>query len=201
LNQAQFYERLSRYKMIASVKEAKWLEQAAEAEVSAVVLSVGNIGVIKRYVDFFKAHDLPVFLHLERIGGISYDREGVAFLAQYVKPSGIVTTRNTLIKLAKKQGLLTIQRLFLVDSDSIKSGLQSVRETQPDAVEIMPALLPECIQAYRQELDLPIITGGLIRKREQMEVALRHGAIAVSVGSHPLWKENLTDETMPLPSV
>lgn len=201
MDQAAFYERLTRYKIIASVKEPKSLEKAAEARVSAAVLSIGNIGSIKRYVDFFKTHAMPVFLHVDRIGGISHDREGVAFLAQYVKPAGIVTTRNTLIKLAKKQGLLTIQRLFLVDSDSIKSGLQSVQETQPDAVEIMPALLPEFIQEYRRELELPIIAGGLIRKREQMEQALRHGAIAVSVGDHRLWKENLTDETIQLPSV
>jgi glycerol uptake operon antiterminator len=193
MNQTEFYARLAQFKMIASVKEAKLLEKAAEARVSAVVLSIGNIGVIKSYVDFFKKHQLPVFLHLERIGGISYDREGVAFLAQYVKPTGIVTTRNTLIKLAKKQGLLTIQRLFLVDSDSIKSGLLSVQETHPDAVEIMPALLPEFIEEYRREIDVPIITGGLIRKREQMTEALRYGAVAVSVGTHSLWKEDLSD--------
>lgn len=199
MNQAEFYERLARQKLIASVKEPKYLEKAAEAQASAVVLSIGNIGVIKRYVDFFKMHGVPVFLHLERIGGISYDREGVAFVAHYVRPDGIVTTRNTLIKLAKKQGLLTIQRLFLVDSDALRSGLQSVQDTQPDAVELMPALLPEVIAEYRQELgETPIIAGGLIRKREQMVQALQHGAVAVSVGSHSLWKESFADVSMPV---
>ena len=125
-----------------------------------------------------------------QIGGISYDREGIAFLAHYVKPDGIVTTRNTLVKLAKKQGLLTIQRLFLVDSDSLKSGLLSIQDTQPDAVELMPALLPEYIEEFRSMIDTPIIAGGLLRKREQMEVVLQHGATAVSVGSPSLWKES-----------
>ena len=112
MNATEFLARLDHYKLIASVKEAKYLEKAAEANLSAVVLSIGNIGVIKGYVDFFKSRDIPVFIHLERVGGISYDREGIAFLSHYVKPDGIVTTRNTLIKLAKKQGLLTIQRHF-----------------------------------------------------------------------------------------
>lgn len=195
MTQAEFYARLELYKMIASVKEAKYLEKAAEANLSAAVLSIGNIGVIKGYVDFFKSQKIPVFLHLERIGGISYDREGVAYIAQHVKPDGIVTTRNTLVKLAKKQGLLTIQRLFLVDSDALKSGLQSVQETQPDAVELMPALLPEFIEEYRRLLDIPIIAGGLIRKSEQMVEALHHGATAVSVGSPPLWKESFVDDS------
>ncbi|MGG1658935.1 glycerol-3-phosphate responsive antiterminator [Brevibacillus sp. NRS-1366] len=194
MNQTEFRARLAKIKLIASVKEAKYLEKAAEANLSAAVLSIGNIGVIKGYVDFFKSREIPVFLHLERIGGISYDREGIAFLAHYVKPDGIVTTRNTLVKLAKKQGLLTIQRLFLVDSDSLKSGLQSVQDTQPDAVELMPALLPEYIEEYRNVLDTPIIAGGLLRKREQMEEVLQHGATAVSVGSPSLWKESFIDD-------
>lgn len=194
MNQTEFHDRLAQIKLIASVKEAKYLEKAAEANVSAAVLSIGNIGVIKGYVDFFKSREMPVFLHLERIGGISYDREGIAFLAHYVKPDGIVTTRNTLVKLAKKQGLLTIQRLFLVDSDSLKSGLQSVQDTQPDAVELMPALLPAYIEEYRSVLDTPIIAGGLLRKREQMEEVLQHGATAVSVGSPSLWKESFIDD-------
>ncbi|WP_103104725.1 glycerol-3-phosphate responsive antiterminator [Brevibacillus reuszeri] len=194
MNQAEFRARLAQTKLIASVKEAKHLEKAAEANLSAAVLSIGNIGVIKGYVDFFKSREIPVFLHLDRIGGISYDREGIAFLAHYVKPDGIVTTRNTLVKLAKKQGLLTIQRLFLVDSDSLKSGLQSIQDTQPDAVELMPALLPEYIEEFRSMIDTPIIAGGLLRKREQMEVVLQHGATAVSVGSPSLWKESFIND-------
>ncbi|MED1952174.1 glycerol-3-phosphate responsive antiterminator [Brevibacillus centrosporus] len=198
MNATEFLARLDHYKLIASVKEAKYLEKAAEANLSAVVLSIGNIGVIKGYVDFFKSRDIPVFIHLERVGGISYDREGIAFLSHYVKPDGIVTTRNTLIKLAKKQGLLTIQRHFLVDSDALKSGLQSIQETQPDAVELMPGLLPEFLEEYRSMLDTPIIAGGLIRKREQMERVLQHGATAVSVGSPSLWKESFVHDSRPI---
>ncbi|GAA4720152.1 glycerol-3-phosphate responsive antiterminator [Brevibacillus fulvus] len=201
MDQAAFYERLQHYRMIASVKKPNTLERALAANVSAAVLSIGNIGVIKHYVNLFKNCQMPVFVHLERIGGISFDREGIAFLAQYVKPTGIVTTRNTLIKLAKKEGMLTIQRLFLIDSDSIVSGLQSVQETQPDAVEIMPALLPEYIGRFSSELNQPIIAGGLIRERAQMLAALDKGAVAVSVGTHQLWKECLTDESTQISAI
>nr|WP_236871118.1 glycerol-3-phosphate responsive antiterminator [Brevibacillus laterosporus] len=172
-----------------------------EAPISAVVLSIGNLGTMKRYVDLFQSHQIPVFLHMERMGGISYDREGMAYLGENVRPTGIVTTRNTLIKLAKKHGMLTIQRLFLVDSDSLKSGIHSIQETQPDAVEIMPALLPEYIIEYRNSLQQPILAGGLITKREQMVTALQHGAIAVSLGNHQLWKENMGNEELQLSSI
>ncbi|WP_207724780.1 glycerol-3-phosphate responsive antiterminator [Thermanaerosceptrum fracticalcis] len=194
INKAQFYQRLASIKKIAAIKEPKYLEKALEAELSAVVLSIGNIAVIKRYVDLFKRSNFPVFLHIERIGGISHDKDGVDFIAHYVKPVGIVSTRNNLIIQAKKQGLLTIQRLFLVDSDAVKSGLQSIQETQPDAVEFMPALVTDYIAEFRKEIDLPIIAGGLIRTKDQMREAIRHGATAVSMGNCQLWKEDLNYE-------
>lgn len=191
MNKDFFYERLSRVKKIASVKEPKNIEKALDSDLGAIVLSIGNIAVIKRYVDLFKAQDFPIFLHIERLGGISQDREGIDFLAHYVKPTGIVSTRNILIKEAKKQGLLTIQRLFLIDSDALKTGLQSAKETQPDAVELMPGVLPDIITEFRNEIEVPIIAGGLIRNKEQMLRAVRHGAVAVSVGNYRLWKEHL----------
>lgn len=193
MTREEFYKRLVKVKKIASVKEPKFIEEALRAELSAVVLSIGNIGVIKRYVDLFKSGGFPVFLHIERLGGISHDREGIDFLAHCVKPDGVVSTRNSLIKEAKKQGLLTIQRLFLVDSDAMKTGMQSVQETQPDAVELMPALLPQVIQEFGKKTDIPVIAGGLLRNRDQMAEAVRHGAVAVSMGNCRLWKEKLEE--------
>lgn len=192
--QSQFYDRLINIKKIAAIKEPKYLEKALEVELSAVVLSIGNIGVIKTYVDLFKSLNFPVFLHMERIGGISQDKEGINFIANYIKPTGIVSTRNNHIIEAKKHRLLTIQRVFLVDSDAIKSGLQSVKNTQPDAIELMPALVTELIAEFRQQVLPPIIAGGLIRTREQMIEAIKHGATAVSMGNYQLWRENLSNE-------
>lgn len=150
MDRTEFYTRLTASRKIASIKDERLLEKALTADVGSVVLSVGNVGNIARYVQLYKAQGIPVFVHAERIGGMSQDKEGVAFLARCVKPDGIVTTRHSLIKQAKKQGLLTVQRFFLVDSDAMTAILQSVRETEPDAVEIMPALLPAFIAEFSQ---------------------------------------------------
>ncbi len=187
MKQNEFYKRLEHYRIIASVKNFKSMDKALGSQIGAAVLSIGNIGVIKQYVDLFKMRGIPVFIHMERIGGISCDREGITFLAQYVKPDGIVTTKNSLIKIAKKLDLLAIQRVFLIDSESIGSGILSVQEAGPDAVELMPALLPEFIQVYKKEVGCPIIAGGLIASRDQMNSAVENGAIAVSIGNRNLW--------------
>lgn len=194
-----FNRRLTEDRLIASIKDPKSLDQFLETNIQSAFLLTGNISVIKRYVDLLKKHNRFVFLHIEKIPGISYDREGLKFIARYVKPTGIVTTKSSLIQLAKKEGLLTIQRLFLVDTDAVKNGLQTVNEIQPDALEIMPALLPEMIMKLRKETACPIITGGLIHNQSQIDDALQSGAVAVSTGRPWLWKaqqkQKLTQNT------
>ncbi|PGT82255.1 MULTISPECIES: glycerol-3-phosphate responsive antiterminator [Bacillaceae] len=184
----EFAKRLKEDQVIASIKDPKSLDQFLNTNIQSAFLLTGNISVIKRYVDLLKKNNRFVFLHIEKIPGISYDREGLKFIAKYVKPTGIITTKSSLIQLAKKEGLLTIQRLFLVDTDAVKNGLQTVNDIQPDALEIMPALIPDMISKLRRETNLPIITGGLIQNQLQIEAALESGAVAVSTGRPWLWK-------------
>ncbi|MFI8685896.1 glycerol-3-phosphate responsive antiterminator [Rossellomorea sp. NPDC077527] len=186
--QEEFIRRLEHDRLIASIKDPKSLDQFLESNIQCAFLLAGNISVIKRYVDLLKKHNRFVFLHIEKIPGISYDREGLKFIANYVQPTGIVTTKSSLIQLAKKEGLLTIQRLFLVDTDAVKNGLKSVNEIQPHALELMPALIPEMIVKVKRRTNLPIITGGLIRHQKHIDAALESGAMAVSTGKPPLWQ-------------
>ncbi|WP_213528529.1 glycerol-3-phosphate responsive antiterminator [Paenibacillus cisolokensis] len=98
--------------MIASVKEAKHIEIALayREKLGGVFLLTGHIGVVRNYVELYKSHRLPVFLHLEKIGGLSTDYYGLDYLAKTVKPDGIVTTKTNVVKTAKKMGLIAIQR-------------------------------------------------------------------------------------------
>ncbi|WP_404406263.1 glycerol-3-phosphate responsive antiterminator [Jeotgalibacillus malaysiensis] len=183
-----FLERLKESQVIASIKEPKQLEAFIETDIQAAFLLLGNLTVIKRYVDFLKEHDRDVFLHIEKIPGISYDREGLKFIARHVQPTGIVTTKPSLVAAAKKEGLIAIKRLFLIDSDALKNGLESAEQVQPDFLELMPGVVPHLIEHVKKKTDIPIITGGLIQNRRQMEKAIERGATAVSTGRTHLWK-------------
>lgn len=193
LHRDQFIRYIEEDRLIVSVKEARHLEKALASPARVIFLLTGNIGVVKRYVQLFQQEGKLVFLHMEKIGGLSCDKEGMHFLSSYLKPTGIVSTKNSMIKLANRLGLLTIQRLFLIDHDALHHGLQSVEENQPDAVEVMPALLPSYLDYLRSKTEYPLITGGLIQNQEQMKLALCHGAKAVSTGTPVLWKELPTD--------
>ncbi|MCL6616812.1 MAG: glycerol-3-phosphate responsive antiterminator [Anoxybacillus ayderensis] len=175
-------------KFIATIKHPKHIEQFLKTNWKTVLLQTGTISVIKRYVELLKAHDRYVFVHVEKIPGISYDKEGLQFLSKFVQPHGIVSTKSTLIQLAKKEKLWTIQRLFLVDTDAVETGLQVVQQVTPDALEVMPGIVPDMIERLAQQVNIPIITGGLIQNRDQMVQALKKGAQAVSTGNPLLWK-------------
>lgn len=192
----EFTKRLEEDQVIASIKDPKSLDQFLNTDIQMAFLLTGNISVIKRYVDLLKKNNRFVFLHIEKIPGISYDREGLKFIAKYVKPTGIITTKSSLIQLAKKEGLLTIQRLFLVDTDAVKNGLQTVNDIKPDALEVMPALIPDMISKLKRDTNLPIITGGLVQNQLQIEAALESGAVAVSTGRPWLWKIRKEDKAL-----
>lgn len=179
--------------IIISVKEAKHLEKALDSKKHIVFLLTGNISVLKTYVDVLKKNDSQVFLHLEKIGGLHCNREGLEFIANHIQPTGIISTKNNVIKEAKKLNLITIQRVFLIDTDALKQGIKSILETRPDAVEIMPARIPTMVKKIQAETNIPIISGGLLENKEQMLVMLGHGARAVSTGNPMLWKERIRD--------
>lgn len=191
---AEFFSNLKRYKKIGSVKEPKSIELSLEVELSGVFLLTGDIGLVKRYVDLYKKHHVPIFLHLDKISGLSSDGHGLKFVANYVKPTGIISTRSTLIKLAQKYNLLAIQRLFLIDTDAVNHGIESIKTCKPDIVELMPARVPEMIQVLSEQVNVPIITGGLISTKEHMIEPLKYGASAVSTSNPTLWRVDLENE-------
>ncbi|MFB9326393.1 glycerol-3-phosphate responsive antiterminator [Paenibacillus aurantiacus] len=184
-----FYDRLAANRMIASIKEPKHIEVALRHRhiLSGVFLLTGHIGVLKGYVDLFNEHGLPVFLHLEKIGGLSTDHHGLDYLAKTIKPAGIITTKTTVVRTAKKMGLITIQRFFLVDSEGLDNIAKSLSQTEPDIVELMPARIPEMIGLVKTFTDLPIITGGLLYETEHAHQCLKHGATAISASKPELW--------------
>ncbi|TCI63249.1 glycerol-3-phosphate responsive antiterminator [Exiguobacterium sp. SH0S2] len=187
---------IGREKMIASIKSPKQLEKFLQSDVTTTFLMMGTLSTLDRYVTHLKRENRTVFLHAERINGISLDRDGIDYLAKRVGADGIVTTKASVIQHAKRAGLMTVQRLFLVDSDAVTSGIKLANEQQPDALELMPGLIPSVIEHVAGSVSLPIVTGGMIRKPIEVHQALSHGAFAVSTGDERLWASHATKEGM-----
>ncbi|MGN8648195.1 glycerol-3-phosphate responsive antiterminator [Gracilibacillus sp. HCP3S3_G5_1] len=183
-------ESLKENKMVAALKESKYIEKTIKYKhnLSAVLLMTGTILTVKRYVDFIQSNGLPVILHVEKIGGLDMDKDGIDFVKKYVKPAAIVTTNQGIIKRAKKAGLFVVQRVFLIDTDVYLHLVRDPDNIQADLIEVMPSRAPDIIEKLSKVSPVPIITGGLLSLPEHAKSALEHGAIAVSTSNPDMWK-------------
>ena len=172
---------------IAAVQNEHDLSRAIEGEPNIIFLLTGSIFNIKELVDRVKAANKHVFLHMEFIEGIAADKSGVAYVARNIAPTGIISTRSSLIRVAKEMNLMAIQRIFLIDRNAVIKGIRVIEQSLPDAVEVMPGLMPRVIREMTDLTPLPIIAGGLIDTKKEIGDALAAGALAVSVGTSDLW--------------
>ena len=100
----------------------------------------------------------------------------------------IISTKNNLLKAAKSFGMLTVQRVFLIDSLSIGTAIKASQMINPDAVEIMPGIMPRITKQISSSLEVPVIVGGLFSYVEEINLALENGALGVSTSSKLLWR-------------
>lgn len=173
--------------VIAAVRDEDDLENAVKSKAKIIFILFGDIlnipDISKKLLD----NNKKVFIHLDMIGGLKADQAGVKFIKKYVNPCGIITTKAANIKYGNQQGLITIQRMFIVDSLSFKTGIKSLKEACPNAIEVMPGVSADIIKRIREKVNLPIIAGGLVSQKSDIYNALDAGAVAVSTTCRKLW--------------
>jgi len=148
----------------------------------------GTIFDLPKIVDLACRHEKVVFADIDLIKGAGKDAAGIRYLAKESRVQGIITTKSNLISSAQKEGLSSIQRIFLLDSESLTGGLSVVEKSKPDAVEILPGLiLPKIMDRIRSVTAIPIIAGGLITKKEEVKEVLSSGAVGISTTSPHLF--------------
>ncbi|KZE39246.1 transcriptional regulator [Brevibacillus parabrevis] len=172
---------------IIAATEQDRLKEALDSTACAILLMYGKLTRLMEEAEAISQSEKPIFLHTDLMNGLSNDKESFRFLSSYIKPTGIVTTKGPMIRAAKKEGMLTIQRVFLIDTTSLTTTIKNVQENQPDAIEIMPGIAPSIISYIKDHLSQPIILGGLIWNLQQVEEALASGADAVSLSRPEMW--------------
>lgn len=177
--------------IIASVHNEEDLQCALTSQANIVFLLTGNLMTTADYVKELRQAGKEVFIHLDFIDGVSNSRSALEFVAKFWNPTGIITTKGHIIKTAKEAGLMTIQRIFLLDGNAVTKGIEMVRSSRPDAVEIMPGIIPKVIDKLSRKLEYPIIAGGLISEVSEVHEALEAGALAISSGNPKMWQLDL----------
>jgi glycerol uptake operon antiterminator len=174
--------------IIAALHNNDSLADAVASPAKAIFLLSGNILQIADVVNNLKCSGKKVFVHVDLIDGLGKDIASVDYIKQRIKPHGILSTRSNLLKHGKEIGLITVQRLFLLDSRALNSGVDIIKSYHPDFVEVLPGIIPRGIEELKKRVHQPIIAGGMITLKEDVIQAIKAGALAVSTSKKELWQ-------------
>lgn len=148
----------------------------------------GTIFDLPDIVEQARRYKKLVFVDIDLVKGVGKDAPGIRFLVKESRVDGIITTHSNLIRSAKQEGMASIQRIFVLDSESLKGGLRAIEKSNPDALEVLPGLiLPKIIKKIGAITSLPAIAGGLITREEEIDEILASGAVGVSTTSSHLF--------------
>lgn len=173
--------------IIPAIKSAKSLEMFCKSDKKYGVFLETHIGQISAWITLSKKYNKQVLVHHDLIQGLTSDDAAVEFVCQKLKPYGIISTKPSVINKAKQQKCKTILRIFLLDSVALTKAIKQIHYCQPDAVEILPGLMPDMMALIHEQTNIPIIAGGLITKNCHMEQALASGVMCVTTSHHELW--------------
>lgn len=170
--------------VIAAVKDRNF-EEAINSPAEVIFLLGGNIMNVEERIKAAHNKGKYIFIHIDLTDGIGKDRAGIAFLAS-LKCDGIISTKASIIRMAKENGLITVQRFFAYDSQGVDGINDILANSNPDIIEIMPGVIGKIIERFANS-SIPLISGGLIETKAEVTAALGLGAFAVSTGKAELW--------------
>ncbi|HHT90522.1 MAG: glycerol-3-phosphate responsive antiterminator [Bacillota bacterium] len=182
-----FRSGLAQKPIIAGLKGVDYAPLTAEAGIKVCFYLTGHIFELRELAKLCKEQNQMLFAHVDLIGGIAKDTHGMQVLASEVGIDGVLTTKGYLVTAAQKAGLLGIQRLFMLDSEALKTGLRMVDSSRPDAVEILPALILPSVRDRLPSKLPPMIAGGLVETRDELDRVLQPPVLAVSTSRVELW--------------
>jgi len=172
--------------IIAAVKNEAEFQAALASDVKLIFHLVPNIMTLQDNIKQAHSSGKSLFIHLDLAEGIAKDKFGV----KYVKAlgvDGIITTRASIVKFAKEEKLFTVQRFFILDSRSVEAIFETLKSSKPDMIEIMPGVVPKIISRLKERLTIPVIAGGLIETKDEVQAIFNSGANGVSTGKTNLW--------------
>lgn len=179
--------RLRELPVVPAVRSLEDVEEARRRGAAAIFFFKGDVFGLREALARCGDSGIPVYVHLDLVEGVGKDAAGIRLLRE-LGAAGVVSTRGPLLREARAAGLLAIHRVFMVDSEALRTGTAAVRASEPDLVEVLPGLaVPYVIRELRAAVPHPVIGAGLVTQPEQVAVILRSGAVGVSASARRLW--------------
>ena len=177
--------RLECFPIIAAIRDNRW-RQALASPAEILFYLDANILTVRDRIRQAHTAEKTVFVHLDLAEGIGKDKSGLQYLME-CGVDGIISTRASIIRAARELGLLTVQRIFALDSPGMNTVHEMLHAGNPHFMEIMPGVIPKIVQRF-SDGEVPVIAGGLIETKAEITAALSSGAMAISTGCPQLWE-------------
>ena len=173
--------------VLPAVKEEACLPLAASAPAEVVFLLGGDLLTIPNWIAAMHHAGKSAVVHLDLVAGLSTREVAVDWL-RLQGADGIISTRPHLIRRGRELGLLTVLRVFAIDSKAVGNLTKETAAAGPDVIEILPGTLPKVISRLSTQLRVPLIAGGLMTEKSDLMAALGAGALCVSTSDPVLWE-------------
>jgi glycerol uptake operon antiterminator len=178
---------LKEHPIIAAVKNESQLKACLSSNSQVIFILFGDICNIERIVRTVKSANKLAIVHIDFVGGLSNEDITIQYISEHTKLDGIISTKANLLKSAHEKGLITVQRVFMIDSIAFKNVENHIKHGYADFLEILPGVMPKVIKSIATNYKIPIIAGGLILDAEDVNASLESGAVAVSTTNETIW--------------
>lgn len=173
--------------VLPAAKDEDALPRALRCESRVVFLLGGDLLSIRRWIDLTHEAGKQAAVHLDLVGGLAPREVAVDWLQQQ-GADGIISTRPHLIRRGRELGLLTVLRVFAIDSKAVGNLQKETEMVTPDVIEILPGTLPRVIERLSKKIPVPLIAGGLMTDKSDIVSALQAGALCASTSDEELWE-------------
>jgi glycerol uptake operon antiterminator len=175
-------------KVLPAIRKIEDVEKMMSSNYEYLVILDLHVSRLKPIFQMAKANHKKLIIHMDLIHGLKSDEYSTEFICQEFKPFGLISTKGSVILKARQKGVISVQRLFLLDTSSIEKSFALIERTKPDFIEVLPGIMPKIIKDIRNRTQREVFAGGFIDTIEEVEQAFAAGAITVTTSKKDLWK-------------
>ena len=172
--------------VVPALKDESRLQDCLRCPCGVVFVLCGDILNIGDIILRLHEGGKKAVIHADLITGLAPREIAADYLAR-CGADGIISTRPAITRRGRELGLLSVLRLFALDSKAVSKARSEVDAGDPDMIEILPGPIPRVIARVSRELNVPVIAGGLLEEKSDILAVLGAGALCVSTTDSRLW--------------
>lgn len=178
---------LAEHPVMASLVGVTTVDRFTRTSAPLGILASVPLGDLADAVGRTVAAGKIVFVNMDSTPGLGHDPGALTYL-KGIGAVGICSTRAAIIERAGGLGLLAMQKVFVTDRSNLHRSIQSIGRSNPDLVQLMPAVVLRYVEQQARDLGVPYLAAGFVQGEADVVDALRHGAVGVCTSDEDLWE-------------